>query len=577
MQQQEKEELRQLKISTVQALEDLQVDYDLCSSVDERLAEYISSVVSNPDCHNLYELLSIFHFVNMCNRYDLNIGQVKRFIVVYEFLKFPGDKGATRYKLTPVQVFQFTSILGFYYPGTDRRVVTEALLFVPRKFSKTTSVASLAIDDFLYGDANAQAYVAANSYDQAHICFEVIQNVLKELDPKMKRFKVNREQVYNLCNGKTSFARCLASKPDKLDGLNASMVIVDEYAQADSAALKNVLTSSMGIRLNPLTVVITTASDKKDTPFTEMLDAYKAILRGEMENDSVFAHIFEPDVDDEEGDVRTWYKVQPHIGVTVREEFYHDAWRKAQMSSENMKEFRNKLLNIFAADAKKDWITSEQINEKMIQHSDDTYKGVRCVVSVDLSVSDDFSAVTYLLFIPGRTVFGEFETPFHSVTEYYIPSGILSTHPNSELYKRWVEKGYMKLCDGSVIDYQQIVNDILSKPFSILGIGYDPYKSLDFVRLLECSPGVGKDYLYPVPQTYGAFTSPVESFELSLYTNKLTFDKNPITAYCFGNAVIDEDRLENRKPVKDKAKNKIDGAITNVMCFWMLNNVKTIV
>ena len=98
----------------------------------------------------------------------------------------------------------------------------------------------------------------------------------------------------------------MASNPDKLDGLNASTVILDEYSQADSAALKNVLTSSMGARLNPLTVVITTASDKHTSPFVDMLKGYKAILRGELDNDAIFTHIFEPDVNDEEGDPETW-------------------------------------------------------------------------------------------------------------------------------------------------------------------------------------------------------------------------------------------------------------------------------
>jgi hypothetical protein len=41
-----------------------------------------------------------------------------------------------------------------------------------------------------------------------------------------------------------------------------AIVIVNDYSQADSAALKNVLTSSMGARLNLSTVVITTESDK---------------------------------------------------------------------------------------------------------------------------------------------------------------------------------------------------------------------------------------------------------------------------------------------------------------------------
>ena len=52
-----------------------------------------------------------------------------------------------------------------------RRLVREAILFVPRKFSKTTSTASLAVNEFLFGVMNAQAYTAANSYKHAKICF----------------------------------------------------------------------------------------------------------------------------------------------------------------------------------------------------------------------------------------------------------------------------------------------------------------------------------------------------------------------------------------------------------------------
>lgn len=43
-----------------------------------------------------------------------------------------------------------------------RRLIRTAYLFVPRKFSKTTSCAALAVYDMLFGDNNAQAYVGAN-------------------------------------------------------------------------------------------------------------------------------------------------------------------------------------------------------------------------------------------------------------------------------------------------------------------------------------------------------------------------------------------------------------------------------
>ncbi len=562
-----KNELIQLKDATAKRLRSIDaLSYNL-EKADSRLSSYVRGCINNPNDHNLYELLSIVRFFRFFDTYDFRISEVRKFIVFYESLKFSGTKGKTRYKLTPIQVFQFANILGFYHIGTNKRVIREALLFVPRKFSKTTSVASLAIYDLLFGDANAQTYVAANSYNQAKVCFDEIRNILKALDPKLRRFTINREIIYNRIKGKTSFARCLASNPDKLDGLNASTVILDEYSQADSAALKNVLTSSMGARLNPLTIVITTASDKQECPFIDMLKNYKAILRDELFNDAVFAHIFEPDAHDEESDPHTWRKVQPHMGITVYEDFYVSEYQKALISADDALEFRTKLLNLFVQNTAKIWLSASDIEALAKEvYIDKLSNRPPCMVAVDLSVCDDFSAVTYMLY-------SAVSRSFHSHTDYYFPADALLNHPNRELYEKWAKDGDLKLCKGNVIDYKLIVTDILArnKCVKILGIGYDPYRSAEFVNMLSASGA--KKILIPVKQTYGTFTSPVESFELAVKRGKISFSKNPITYYCFGNAVLDEDRNENKKPIKKTHNLKIDGTITNLMTFYLYNNI----
>lgn len=561
----ERDELIELKRSSVERLRLVDIGRYRLNDTDSRLTKYVKEVISNPGGHNLYELLALIRFFRLLDTYIFKPKEVKRFVVFYESLKFSGTSGRTSYKLTPIQVFQFANILGFYQTE-EKRLCRDALLFVPRKFSKTTSVASLAIYDLIFGDSNAQAYVAANSYDQAQICFGEIKSILKCLDPKFSHFKINREQVFNKRKGRTSFARCLASNPDKLDGLNASLVILDEYSQAVSAALKNVLTSSMGARLNPLTIVITTASDKLTGPFVSMLDSYKAVLRGEMDNDEIFAHIFEPDVNDTEDDPCTWAKVQPHLGITVQHGFYEAEYRKALMNAEDMLAFRTKLLNIFVQNASKVWFTSTEI-EALSKDIDLTKITGRpdAMVAVDLSVCDDFSAVSY-------TIYSELLRSFHVHTDYYFPEEALAKHPNREIYEKWVKAGHLKLCSGSVIDYRMIVNDInvMNKYLRILGIGYDPYKSVEFVNMMSASGA--KKVMQPVKQTYGTFTCPVESLELAAKTGKVTFNNNPINWYCFGNAIMDEDRLENRKPIKRSQNEKIDGVITALMTFYLFNN-----
>lgn len=565
----EKNDLIHLKTRTVERLQEVNVEDYTLDQTDVRLKDYVKSAISHPDDHNLYELLSILRFFRLLDAYIFKPTEVKKFIVFYENLKFSGLKGRVKYRLTPIQVFQFANILGFYRTP-EKRLCRDALLFVPRKYSKTTSVASLAIYDLLFGDANAQAYVAANSYDQAQICFGEIKNILKSLDKRFKNFKINREQVFSKRRGRTSFARCLASNPDKLDGLNASTVILDEFSQADSAELKNVLTSSMGARVNPMTIVITTASDKLESPFVNMLNSYKAVLRGEAENDSIFAHIFEPDVNDAEDDPHTWAKVQPHLGITVQADYYENEYRKAQMTAEDMLTFRTKLLNLFVQDEAKVWFTSGEI-ESMCKNDNDLRSLKNrpdAMVAVDLSVCDDFSSVSYNIYLPEIKM-------FHIHNDYYFPRKMLTSHPNRELYERWAADGYLRLCDGNVIDYRMIVNDINARnreSVRILNIGYDPYKSMEFVNMMGASGA--KKVLQPIKQTYGTFTSPVESFEIAARTGRVTFNYNPINWYCFGNAVIDEDRLENRKPIKKSQNAKIDGAVTSVMTFYLYNNFR---
>ena len=561
----DKQELIELKQRVSEELKGIDVLSYHLKDADERLNAYVFSVIDNPGLHNIYEQLAVKRFFYFLDKYEFRAAKVKRFIVFYEMLKFTGAKGLTRYKLTNVQVFQFTNIYGFYKEN-GKRLTRDALLFVPRKFSKTTSVAAIAIEDLLFGDKNAQAYVAANSYDQAKICFDVIRNILKAHDRQLTHFKINREVVHNLQPGRTSFVRCLASDADKLDGLNASVVIVDEYSQADSAALKNVLTSSMGARENPLTVIITTASDKLNSPFVELLNSYKKVLRGTLDNDSVFAHIFEPDVDDAEDDSLTWKKVQPHLGITVQNDFYEEEYKKALLTSHEMLTFRTKLLNIFTQNMAKVWFMQDEISalakDVDIDGLDRRYE---CMVAVDLSVFDDFSTVTY-------NVYNSDMRTFHSHSDFYLPEATLEVHPNKELYRKWQKEGYLKVLRGNVIDYRCVADDILARNerLLILGIGYDPYKSMEFVNILSAAGA--KNVIKPVRQTYGTFTSPVESFELAVKTGKISFNRNPIVWYCFGNAVMDEDRLCNKKPIKRSANEKIDCTVTNLMTFYLFNN-----
>ena len=563
MTEEEKDKLRQAKADVTDLLARTRIERYRLTDVDSRLDAYVREVAGNPDGHNLYEQLAVARFFRMCDKYGINATEVWQFADFYESLYFPGKAGQQRYELTPVQYFQFASIFAFWVGS--KRVVREVVLYVPRKFSKTTSTASLAIYDLLYGDANAESYTGANSSDQAKKCFDVIRNCVRKLDPKERRYAINEQTVKSKRKDRTAFAQCLTANARTKDGLNASTVIMDEFSQARSSELLTVLTTSMGVRDNPLTAIITTASDVFDGPFYEMLQGYKSVLLGEYEDDSVFAHIFEPDLDDAEDDESTWLKVHPHLGITVSLEFYRQEYKNAvRNGSEAMLAFRTKLLNLYAENEQRSWISSTLARHISKPMAIDGIKGrPDAMVAIDLSESDDFSALT-------MGMYDAAQKNFYFYTAYFFPAGALPGHPNEKLYRTWAERGFLILTDGDVIDYRRIVEYVLwlNQFVRILGIGYDPWKSQEVINMLAAS-GAG-NVIKGIRQTYGTFTAPVESFEHGAKTGHIFINDNPINAYCFGNAVLDSDRLENCKPVKRKQTQKIDGVITTLMCMRLV-------
>lgn len=528
-------------------------------AVDRRLETYCAAVIAHPAGHCLWEQLAVERFLRLCTRYGLNARRVRAFFTFYENLTFAGASGPTHYRLTPVQCFQFASIYGFW--DGERRVTREAVLFVPRKFSKTTSSAAFAVWDLLMGDSNAEAYIGANSADQARACFDAVRRALIALDPGGRRFVVNEQTVRSLMAGRSAKAQCLTANARTKDGLNASTIIMDEFSQARDAGLLGVLTTSTGARLNPLTVIITTASEVYDGPFFEMLAGYKRMLLdegSEPRDDSVFAHLFEPDAGDAEDDPATWRKVHPHLGVTVKPDYYRQEYERAQrLGAEAQMAFRTKLLNLYTTNAAREWLTRKDVERAMRPVPPVWGPRTVATVGIDLSVCNDLTAVA--------AVYYDTDTArMQVVADYFFPEGALAGHADEELLRRWAAAGHLRLTEGRTIQYADIFRHIeeISRRVAIVGVAYDSYGARDLGNALRSSGYA--PVLLAVPQIYGYFTSPVFFLEKYLKDGLLSLDDNPMHAWCFANCVLCENS-RGFKPEKRTKAAKIDGVIAMLM------------
>jgi len=563
---------------------------EVLAETDGRLVDYIDGVISEGErWHNLYEVLAVRKFLRLLTNYEWRAMEVQRFFRFYEKLKFNGLDGRRCYKLTPVQCFQFASIYGFYREdGT--RLVREAVLLVPRKFGKSTACSALVVADLLYGDANGQAYLAANSQDQANICYSEAKRIIEQLDPDGNNFRVTASETNwktpNKFGKESKVARLTAGAKTK-DGLNCSVVVYDEYMsaryvkdQSDGAQLLQVLTSSMGARREPLTIIISTASRVVGGPGEILLNSAKqalvdeamldadALRAGAGRWDYQFLSCFQPHPwqlqnESEYGNPDVWRMCQPHLGVTVQKDFYAEEWVKAQQDPEKYKEFLCKYLNIFQTDKVKDWITPEQIRRLQVDYDISALspKEWLCWIGCDFSKGDDMCIMSYNCYNPKTKQF------FWDCAAWVAREQMVK-HPNHVLFEQWASDGWLNVCEGAVINKEAVLGELerVNGCVNIVSIGYDPYDSLEFVNLFQtwmagklrgrvwgkALDKYIKERILPVSQTWGSFNASTQVMWqlVNMPERCVSVSPSPIIPFSFGCAVLELDKYDNCKPVK---------------------------
>lgn len=607
---------KEIKISLIERLRNMYMPTSLYS-IDPRLPQYIQGVAEDSgvieeygktDLHNVDEVAACCKFLRMFIVYDFDVTNVQRFIRMYETFKFSGLNGRQQYKMTPIQVFLTCGILGFVHKETGRRVVREAIAFIPRKFAKTTFLSALAMYDFLFGDANGEVHIVANSLSQAKIAFKETSLLAKQVDPNGTSIRFTAE-TFNMKEGqkRQNVVEAHTAGGRTKDGAFASLVLADEYGSASYVKDKclmadaiNVYESSMGPRLNPLTVITTTAGRVVEGPFEQKLRSAQEQLYKETDaqigvqpNDWQFVLSLHPDAweytDECFSQERLHRKVNPHVGITVQSDFYKSQWEKAKSDPEVYKETVTKLFNQFVSNSSRPWIQAEDIRRlqsEKIHNVRQLSKDWLCFVGCDFSKGDDLCSLAYFCLNPKTK-------QYYFDCDAWIASEQMSGNTNSVLYRQWADKGFLHVSTGKTIDESDVLTklDEVSRSVRVCGIGYDPFDSMRFVNLFrEWLVGklsgrssakkveeAVKMYLQPVSQTWASFNSAVQVMWdiVNRSPQSAWVSANPMIPWCFGNCVLEEDKMGNVKPVKISGRSsKIDIAISLLMGVIMQERVK---
>ena len=488
------------------------------------------------------------------DRYMFLEEKVDKVIRLYHHLRhFKGRHSGKPFVLEPWQEWIIASIYGFYNKSDGSRLTQTVYIEVARKNGKTALAAGIGLNALINDDEDgAEVYFAANSKDQVKIsAWPLCSNFAKAFDPKEKYLKVYRDTIN--FDKTISWLKVLAADSTKLDGPNPSTFILDEYHAAKSNSLKAVLESGQGTRDNPLEIIITTAGFDKLGPCYELRTTATEILNGLKEDDSFFMAIYSLDENDDWKDEANWIKSNPNMDVTVKSSYLRKEVRKAMNTPSDEVNVKTKNLNMWC-DSSDVWIPDDYILacSRKVDLDDFTTKD-DCFAGIDLSSTSDLTCVSFMIPKDGK---------FYFKTLYYLPEEALETKKNKEQYSEWVRLGFLKLTPGNVVDYDYILDDILSvdKRLYIVKVGYDSWNATQFV-INATDKGLPME---PVSQSIGNFNRPTKEMERVILSGNVVIDNNPITRFCFRNVVMKLDHNGNTKPSKEYRDKKIDGVISMI-------------
>ncbi|HGF7523401.1 TPA: terminase TerL endonuclease subunit [Enterococcus faecium] len=478
----------------------------------------------------------------------------------------PDPKSGKPNKLALFQKFILGMLWGWRRKKDNTKRFRKAYLSLARKQGKSLIVSGIALYCLIYERNPRQArqiYATANKRDQAKIVFTMVKSQLKALRGKSKAIQKFTKVLQNeLTTTDDSFMKPLSADADTLDGLDTLLGIFDEYALSKTTEMMDVIETSMGQQIEPLTIIISTASSKLNYPMYSIEYQYVTkLLKEEVVGDEYLALCWEQDNAKEVADTDMWIKSNPLMELSEQKErltenkkrLLGEGKAKGSISNVLTKEF-----NIWVQSSQESYMSEEEwtsaVAPDYIKQTDLT--GREIYIGVDLSRVNDLTSISWV--IPIRE-----ESKFFVDSYSFVANrgGIEAKEKEDKTpYRQYEQAGYCTISSSpdGLIDYHDLVNwltdFIESNNFELKGIFYDPYNAGNVIT--DLSKFYEKEMI-EVRQGLITLNVPTKQFRTDVIKGKTVHSNNPLLNRAIRNAITKEN---NDTIMIDKAmnRNKID-------------------
>lgn len=520
------------------------------------------------------EFLSIAN--NKDSRYKIDENKVRTIGELLKLLIMPKGLKANATVYDAMAGFQWLFIIAIMCTverdNPDKRRYENAILEICRKNGKTFLIAVLFILLFFIEPKFSKFYSVAPDGSLSREIKTAIEEILRS-SPAMlgkmngkEKFKMLRDYIH--CNITENRYIPLNYSTGRLDGKLPSVFLVDETGALPNTYAIEAMRSGQLTILNKLGFIISTKYPTLNNPFEDEVDYAKRVLNGAVDDDKVFALLYEPD------DTKGWatndevLEQSNPLAIEVIE-IMDDLKAKRQVAIEiesKRENFLTKHCNIIYSGAgSESFVNIADLQKGAVDHID--WNGREVFLGVDLAMTTDNCAVSMVAYDED-----EGQVLLQSVA--FIPEDRIDEKSKLERipYRDFINAGNCIPCGNRTVDYgaiERYIMEIESKyGVTVMGIGYDRYNALSTAQKLEDA-----GYTMVEIKQHSSVLHPATKWVAELVAEgNLLYDKsNKLLEINFENSRCVYDTNMNRYVNKKKSRGKVDMVVAGINAMYLLH------
>ncbi len=488
-------------------------------------------------------------------------------LMVHPDLLCPMDEGMEDYAWLLIVATLCTKLRNA--ENKDIRYYTTALLEISRKNFKTFYAAVIFILLMLTDPQFSRFFSVAPDLKLSKELQLAIKKIIK-VSPLLAEndvFKILRSEIR--CVLTDSEYTPLAYSEDKMDGKLANAFLADEAGAMDSYPIEAMRSSQITL-FNKLGIIISTQYPNDNNGMIDEIDISKKTLDGLRDSKRRFSLLYEPDdeflLDDKwQTEDLVIYQSNP---VAVAHEYIFEAIKEMRDDAVDYENKRENYLckhnNIkYKSLGVEGYVEITKVRECKIKEDKEFWKGKRVWLGMDLSLTEDNTAVAMVTEDEGR-VYGKIWG--------FIPGDRKKQKSKKEGvdYDRLIKKGVCFESAGEVISYEDVENHILGleKEYGveIQQIGYDRMNAISTVQKLEAA---GYECV-EIKQHSSVLHMPTKLLKELILSKMFYYDENLMLEINFQNARCTEDTNLNKYVNKKKSAGKVDMVVGLINAMFLL-------